>query len=97
MSKQVSNPEYESSHYDYPIPSREAIRAVLTTQPMAVGEIAEKLQIENWAQEAIAKRLGAMCRDQQIEKSKEGFSYRVNLSSLKLKCWLQSQVTYQSK
>ncbi len=73
MSKHPINPEYENSHYDYPIPSREAIRAVLTDKSQTIEEIVKLLGVEVWALEAVLKRLEAMKRDQQVEKSEGGF------------------------
>jgi ribonuclease R len=73
MSKYPINPEYENSHYDYPIPSREAIRSVLTDEPQSIEAIVKNLDADVWALEAVLKRLEAMKRDQQVEKSEQGF------------------------
>lgn len=74
----MSNPidrdsEHSYNNYDYPIPSREIILSVLSSKPMLLEDALDALNVKGWARDAVGKRLEAMWRDDQVEKSKEGY------------------------
>ncbi|MBU6477524.1 MAG: ribonuclease R, partial [Xanthomonadaceae bacterium] len=67
--------EREAQRYEHPIPSREAILALLAERGslLRAGAIAEALGIrDDVRREALDKRLRAMLRDGQLLESRRG-------------------------
>ena len=73
----ISDPmkEREAQKYEHPIPSREAIMAVLEKagEPLSYGRLSEALKIQGDRDEtAFSRRLRAMERDGQLLKNRRG-------------------------
>src|SRR3989344_3499997 len=67
--------EREQQKYEHPVPSREAILALLTerNEPLPLRELADALGVHGERDEdAFSRRLGAMERDGQILKNRRG-------------------------
>src|SRR3990172_3513684 len=67
--------EREQQKYEHPVPSREAILALLTerNEPLPLRELADALGVHGERDEdAFSRRLGAMERDGQILKTRRG-------------------------
>ncbi|WP_372717086.1 ribonuclease R [Immundisolibacter sp.] len=65
----------EAARYAQPIPSREFILEVLTAagKPLPAAAIGEQLKLaEDWARQALAKRLAAMVREGQLLLDRRG-------------------------
>ncbi|QGG79420.1 ribonuclease R [Litorivicinus lipolyticus] len=64
----------ESENYERPIASREFIIQILTDagKPLSFDDIADDVEIQLDQEEALQRRLMAMCRDAQIASDREG-------------------------